>query len=92
MVQQLTGRWTRASTDVPAGLELRPWREEDLNAAARLISTAYEGASRRRDQTISTTRCMARCVFCITLCVTRVAAYFRPWPRMWWSIARAAIW
>ena len=42
MVQQLAGRWNRASTDVPAGLELRPWREEDLNAAARLISTAYQ--------------------------------------------------
>jgi ribosomal protein S18 acetylase RimI-like enzyme len=43
MVQQLEGRWNRPSTDLPAGLELRPWREDDLNAAARLISTAYRG-------------------------------------------------
>lgn len=28
---------------VPPGLEMRPWREDDLNAAARLISSAYSG-------------------------------------------------
>jgi ribosomal protein S18 acetylase RimI-like enzyme len=41
MVQPLAGRWTRPGIDLPPGLELRPWREEDLNAAARLISAAY---------------------------------------------------
>jgi ribosomal protein S18 acetylase RimI-like enzyme len=41
MVQQLTGRWSRPRAEVPAGLELRPWREDDLNPAARLISAAY---------------------------------------------------
>ena len=41
MVQQLAGRWTRPGTDLPAGLDLRPWREDDLNSAARLISAAY---------------------------------------------------
>ena len=29
--------------DLPNGLELRPWRDEDLSAAARLISEAYRG-------------------------------------------------
>lgn len=43
MVQSLAGRWNRPDLHVPAGLELRPWREEDLNAAARLISSAYRG-------------------------------------------------
>jgi ribosomal protein S18 acetylase RimI-like enzyme len=43
MVQPLAGRWNRPAVDMPAGLELRPWREDDLNAAARLISTAYRG-------------------------------------------------
>jgi ribosomal protein S18 acetylase RimI-like enzyme len=32
-----------ASLPLPAGLELRPWHEEDFNAAARLISAAYSG-------------------------------------------------
>ena len=43
MVQPLEGRWNRPNTDLSAPLELRPWREEDMNAAARLISTAYRG-------------------------------------------------
>lgn len=43
LVQPLAGRWTRPSLELPAGLELRPWRDEDLNAAARLISEAYSG-------------------------------------------------
>ncbi len=43
MVQPLAGRWSRPSIELPDGLELRPWREEDLNAAARLISAAYRG-------------------------------------------------
>jgi ribosomal protein S18 acetylase RimI-like enzyme len=42
MVQSLTGRWIRPDTRLPIGLELRPWREEDLSAAARLISTSYQ--------------------------------------------------
>jgi ribosomal protein S18 acetylase RimI-like enzyme len=41
MVQQLAGRWTRPGTALSPSLELRPWREEDLNGAARLISAAY---------------------------------------------------
>lgn len=32
-----------AERPLPAGLEMRPWREEDFNPAARLISAAYEG-------------------------------------------------
>ena len=43
MVQQLAGHWSRPKVDLPMQLELRPWRDEDLNAAARLISTAYNG-------------------------------------------------
>ncbi|MGD0369911.1 MAG: N-acetyltransferase [Acidobacteriaceae bacterium] len=41
MVQQLAGRWTRPGTALSPSLDLRPWREDDLNAAARLISAAY---------------------------------------------------
>jgi len=41
MVQQLSGRWTRPGTALSPSLDLRPWREDDLNAAARLISAAY---------------------------------------------------
>ena len=43
MVQSLDGHWNRPDLTMPTGLELRPWREEDLNAAARLISAAYRG-------------------------------------------------
>ena len=43
MVQSLSGRWNRPTVELPAGLELRLWREEDLNPAARLISAAYRG-------------------------------------------------
>jgi ribosomal protein S18 acetylase RimI-like enzyme len=43
MVQSLAGHWSRPRVDLPTELELRPWRDEDLNAAARLISTAYQG-------------------------------------------------
>jgi ribosomal protein S18 acetylase RimI-like enzyme len=42
MVQSLVGHWSRPQVDLPAGLELRPWREEDLNSSARLISAAYQ--------------------------------------------------
>ena len=41
MVQQLAGRWTRPGTALSPSLDLRPWREDDLNVAARLISAAY---------------------------------------------------
>jgi ribosomal protein S18 acetylase RimI-like enzyme len=42
MVQQLQGLWTPPRTDhLPHGIELRPWREDDLVPAARLISEAY---------------------------------------------------
>ncbi len=43
MVQSLQGRWNRPDLSLPAGLEMRPWREDDLNAAARLIAAAYRG-------------------------------------------------
>jgi len=43
MVQQLAGHWSSPRVDLPAELELRPWRDEDLSAAARLIATAYNG-------------------------------------------------
>jgi ribosomal protein S18 acetylase RimI-like enzyme len=43
MVQQLAGHWSRPRVELPVELELRAWRDEDLNAAARLISTAYNG-------------------------------------------------
>jgi len=43
MVQQLAGIWNMPRPDLPQGLELRAWRDEDLNAAGRLISDAYEG-------------------------------------------------
>lgn len=41
MVQQLTGNWSAPQVHLPADLELRPWRDEDLAPAARLISEAY---------------------------------------------------
>ena len=43
MVQQLAGMWNMPEPDLPAGLELRGWRDDDLNAAGRLISDAYSG-------------------------------------------------
>ena len=43
MVQQLAGHWSRPRVDLPIELELRPWRDDDLNAAARLIASAYSG-------------------------------------------------
>ncbi|MDR3723671.1 MAG: N-acetyltransferase [Terracidiphilus sp.] len=41
LVQQLEGRWNAPRIKLPAGLELRLWRDEDLAPAARLISEAY---------------------------------------------------
>ena len=43
MVQQLEGLWTHPATDLPPGLELRAWREDDLSGAGRLIADAYRG-------------------------------------------------
>ena len=43
MVQPLAGHWSRPRVEMPPELELRPWRDDDLNSAARLISTAYYG-------------------------------------------------
>ena len=41
MVQQLRGLWSPPRVDLPKDLELRPWRDDDLAAAGRLISLAY---------------------------------------------------
>jgi ribosomal protein S18 acetylase RimI-like enzyme len=43
MVRSLQGFFALPHVDLPAALELRPWREEDLTPAARLISEAYQG-------------------------------------------------
>jgi ribosomal protein S18 acetylase RimI-like enzyme len=41
MVQSLHGLSTQPRTDLPAGLEMRPWRDEDMTSASRLINEAY---------------------------------------------------
>jgi ribosomal protein S18 acetylase RimI-like enzyme len=43
MVHKLDGYFVPPRVHLPVRLDLRPWREEDLNAAAQLISTAYYG-------------------------------------------------
>lgn len=43
MVQELKERWNPPHANLPADLELRPWRDEDLASAARLIAEAYQG-------------------------------------------------
>jgi ribosomal protein S18 acetylase RimI-like enzyme len=43
MVRQLGDCYSSPRVSLPDGLELRPWREEDLNSAGRLISAAYHG-------------------------------------------------
>ena len=43
MVRQLAGTYPAPCVSLPARLELRPWREEDLNLAGRLIAAAYHG-------------------------------------------------
>lgn len=43
MVQSLMGRSDPHDMHLPPGLEIRPWREEDMNAAALLIAEAYDG-------------------------------------------------
>lgn len=41
MVRPLEGFWGAPRVELGAGMELRAWREEDLAAAAQLISEAY---------------------------------------------------
>jgi ribosomal protein S18 acetylase RimI-like enzyme len=41
MVRPLAGFYPAASMHLPFRLELRPWRDDDLDSAARLISAAY---------------------------------------------------
>ena len=43
MVQQLAGVWNMPRPVLPPELDLRAWREDDLNGAGRLISEAYAG-------------------------------------------------
>jgi len=43
MVQQLDDRDTAVPVKLPVDLEMRGWRDDDLNAAGRLISEAYAG-------------------------------------------------
>lgn len=43
MVQMLNKTWVPPAMDLPAGLELRSWSENDLGAAAKLICEAYRG-------------------------------------------------
>jgi ribosomal protein S18 acetylase RimI-like enzyme len=42
MVRSLAGFFAAPHANLPAALELRLWREEDLGPAARLISAAYQ--------------------------------------------------
>jgi ribosomal protein S18 acetylase RimI-like enzyme len=41
MVQQLENRWNQPHVELPRGLEIRPWRDEDLSPAGMLIAEAY---------------------------------------------------
>lgn len=52
MTRRLDGLDQWAKTDLPEGLELRAWRDEDMQQASRLISACYEGHpdSRINDQ------------------------------------------
>ena len=43
MVRKLEGQYPAPQVSLPAGLELHPWREVDLNPAGRLIAAAYHG-------------------------------------------------
>jgi ribosomal protein S18 acetylase RimI-like enzyme len=43
MVRQLESCYPAPRVNLPGGLELRLWREEDLNPAGRLITAAYHG-------------------------------------------------
>lgn len=52
MVRQLAGTPNEVRVNLPAELELRGWRDDDLSAAGRLIAEAYQGHpdSRINDQ------------------------------------------
>ena len=41
MVLPLHDRWAMPAANLPHGLELRPWSDQDLSAAARLVCEAY---------------------------------------------------
>ena len=41
LVQQLHGIWNQPQVDLPHGLEMRGWRDEDLTPAGQLIFEAY---------------------------------------------------
>jgi ribosomal protein S18 acetylase RimI-like enzyme len=41
MTQPLKGLWKSPQVELPKNLELRPWRDEDMNTAAQLICDAY---------------------------------------------------
>jgi len=41
LVQSLEGRWTAPAVELPATLELRQWRDDDMAGAGKLISAAY---------------------------------------------------
>jgi ribosomal protein S18 acetylase RimI-like enzyme len=41
MVQPLQNLWNQPRVDLPRGLEMRPWRDDDLTLAGQLISEAY---------------------------------------------------
>jgi ribosomal protein S18 acetylase RimI-like enzyme len=43
MVEQLAGVWNMPRPALPPELDLRAWRDEDLNGAGRLIAEAYAG-------------------------------------------------
>jgi len=43
MVRPLEGFFAGPHMNLPGGLELRPWRDADLSAAANLIAAAYSG-------------------------------------------------
>lgn len=43
MVQWLNGLWFDTKHELAKGLELRPWHDDDLASAARLICEAYRG-------------------------------------------------
>ena len=43
MVRSLLGLWAAPNVDLPEGLELRQWKEDDLAAAAKLICESYQG-------------------------------------------------
>lgn len=42
MLQQLDGMWHEPRIELSRDLELRPWRDDDLLAASRLIRAAYD--------------------------------------------------